>query len=736
MMDADRNLRSALERLAEHGHLVGAQSVLDRAELELRGQEALSILDRARRPRRRWSIAIAAAVITTLVVAAPLVLLGGGAEEAAVVTQPAPESTVATTVAQSPTTEAVAPPGVGPDSWERVGADVMQPVVGLFDMTLAGSRFVAVGFDPGDNSRQDGVIFASDDGVTWTRLAENDPALTTGAVLIYGIAEGGPGLVAVGMGCEDEAEGCSPYATAWTSTDGTSWDRTSYDAAVFGDTATQGSAMSDVIASGGELVAVGSFEYWTLDQPGIEDGVTIHPAVWTSPDGVSWERSWEGEGVDVEVAAYAEVNVSMEAVTEGDNGRLVAVGSILGQAGELIAAVWTSDDGKAWDRIPHVPSIFAGDQGHGLTMWDVAAGESGFVAVGGEGTPFTPAVWTSPDGLTWNRVELDESEFGGSWSGVAALDTGFVAAGPHGFADQSEEPVTLWTSPDGFTWDRVLTLGSGQAQAIVVTDAAIAVAGGLPEDNDFHAAVWVGPAFDPNAPPPEPPLPTPTTAAVTPTTAPIPADGSGAEYLPDIAGALPGDDGVGPLPLGSFEELPGVDYLNFLVEFCLAEDDPDLALGGPECFLDASFMTTDDHLIEGVWTDERPFHVREGFINNSDEPLGEGFDVVMYITRWSGPDPADGSFEEGQTYRFTSDYVLRGTSDRCGPTYETQSGPETCEWFVHDFPNGLPQGRYDMWAVWEAPCSAWVDLGFAEACDDPNEVISQFSSGVNSPFGP
>jgi hypothetical protein len=99
----------------------------------------------------------------------------------------------------------------------------------------------------------------------------------------------------------------------------------------------------------------------------------------------------------------------------------------------------------------------------------------------------------------------------------------------------------------------------------------------------------------------------------------------------------------------------------------------------------------------------------------------------LYVTRLGeGGDQA--------TYRFTSDYVLRGTSDRCGPTYETQTGPATCEWFVHDFPDGLPEGRYAIWAVWEAPCRAWIDMALADACKDPDEVISLFSSGFDAPY--
>jgi hypothetical protein len=189
---------------------------------------------------------------------------------------------------------------------------------------------------------------------------------------------------------------------------------------------------------------------------------------------------------------------------------------------------------------------------------------------------------------------------------------------------------------------------------------------------------------------------------------------TGATPLPDIEGALPGDDGTGPLPVGAITEAPNPDRLDFLFE-----------LGD---YRDAHWLDPEDPTLgSGVWTAGRPFHVREGFIINSADPLGAGFDVVLYVTRLEGgPD--------GRTYRYTSDYVLRGTSDRCGPLYKTQRRPETCEWFVHDFPDGLPEGRWAIWAVWEAPCRAWVDLGLTDACRDPDEVLSLFSSGFDAPY--
>ena len=192
---------------------------------------------------------------------------------------------------------------------------------------------------------------------------------------------------------------------------------------------------------------------------------------------------------------------------------------------------------------------------------------------------------------------------------------------------------------------------------------------------------------------------------------------TGGSPLPDMAGALPGDDGTGPLPLGTINDAPNPDRLDFLFEFCW-----------PECFRDAHWMDPKNPTKgSGVWTAGRPFHVREGFINNREAPLGDGFDVVLYVTRMG-----DGGDEA--TYRYTSDYVMRGTSDRCGPTYETQTGPATCEWFVHDFPDGLPEGRFAIWAVWEAPCRAWIDMALTDECQDPDEVISLFSSGFDAPY--
>jgi hypothetical protein len=193
----------------------------------------------------------------------------------------------------------------------------------------------------------------------------------------------------------------------------------------------------------------------------------------------------------------------------------------------------------------------------------------------------------------------------------------------------------------------------------------------------------------------------------------------------DIDGAVLADDGREPLPLGEIVTLPDNVRLDFLFEFCF-----------DGCFRDAHFMDPNSpDLGSGVWEAGRPFHVRHGFVNEGDQPLGPGYDVALYVTPLDVPGEA-GGVPTGGTRRYTSDYVLRGEAQHCGPGYKSQTEPVTCEWFVHDFPEGLSEGRWAMWTVWEAPCSAWTEIGLTNACGDPDKVMSFFSSGFDAPFGP
>lgn len=102
----------------------------------------------------------------------------------------------------------------------------------------------------------------------------------------------------------------------------------------------------------------------------------------------------------------------------------------------------------------------------------------------------------------------------------------------------------------------------------------------------------------------------------------------------------------------------------------------------------------------------------------------------MYVKRVQGPELDPGVFPLGQWIRYLPDYVVRETNDRCGPEYLRQTEAVECDLYVHDFPQGLPPGRYTFYVQWKAPCLVW----FPEACERPAEIISLFESQVDSAF--
>lgn len=179
------------------------------------------------------------------------------------------------------------------------------------------------------------------------------------------------------------------------------------------------------------------------------------PVSWTKLDDVTGALSGPGDQF-------------LQAVTVGGPG-LIAVGAVCDgycpywpEEAHWSAAVWTSSDGTAWQRVPHDEAIFggAGDQ----MMLDVVAGGPGYVAVGfshlesvagyvGDGT-LDAAVWVSPDGLSWEIVSDPDGVFTGPlderMDAVTAGGPGLVAAGTIG------NEAAIWTSPNGLDWTRIV----------------------------------------------------------------------------------------------------------------------------------------------------------------------------------------------------------------------------------------------------------------------------------------
>lgn len=206
--------------------------------------------------------------------------------------------------------------------------------------------------------------------------------------------------------------------------------------------------MTSVTAGGPGLVAVGRSDDFGGGEVLVENVFIVEgdAVVWTSVDGLSWSRLPHNE--DVFGGAWTQ---EMLAVTVGGPG-LVAVGRdgagscwcnpILWSGGQH-PAVWTSPDGLSWSRVPHDDNDFAESSDRLLA---VTAGGPGLVAVGYNDTGPAP-VWTSIDGLSWTPVTHENpTEMRGWMSDVTVGGPGLVAFG------SSADQHAVWTSTHGLEW--------------------------------------------------------------------------------------------------------------------------------------------------------------------------------------------------------------------------------------------------------------------------------------------
>jgi hypothetical protein len=255
--------------------------------------------------------------------------------------------------------------------------------------------------------------------------------------------------------------------------------------------------VNQVIAGGPGLVAVGSANwcqgcwsnYYVQELIGWD-----HAGEWANRKGGAAWLSEDGETWTQVPESMFGPGVAMLTGVADNGSRLVAVGIMGGALANMTphgtAAVWVSDDdGASWTRVPDDESVFGGEGQH--LMWSVIATDSGFVAAGND-------LWTSPDGWVWNRVGPM-----GQVRRIVRTDDGYVAVG------LTSHSAAVWTSADAFSWARVdLPATPVMAGGEILWSAAIdAVAGPggviavgqvqqlssttAPTVNDSDGAVWV-----------------------------------------------------------------------------------------------------------------------------------------------------------------------------------------------------------------------------------------------------
>ena len=194
-------------------------------------------------------------------------------------------------------------------------------------------------------------------------------------------------------------------------------------------------------------------------------------AIWSSPDARTWRR----------IEGFPAANGSVALAVASIGQRVVVAGR--DNAG---AISWASTDGVQWSVAPPAGAL-EGPAG-ATRMTSVVAWKNRFVAAGYSDDPAhnteTAAVWSSTDGLTWQRVGIGNPAFQAAHVlGLAASAAGLVAIGTTG--SETRGTGVAWSSPDGTAWTRSASaaLANGIPRAVTPFGSGFAAVGLRAQDD-------------------------------------------------------------------------------------------------------------------------------------------------------------------------------------------------------------------------------------------------------------
>ncbi len=180
----------------------------------------------------------------------------------------------------------------------------------------------------------------------------------------------------------------------------------------------------------------------------VTPSTTVVPTTTTVPRVAGLPITWERVPHD---PMFVDAWISDAATNDK---RVVAVGSAeTPQSDPTAGVVWVTDDGWIWERIddPSFTETFVDGPPPWwvVGMYSVDYARDLFVAAGSMGND--AAIWVSPDGIEWSRIEAPD--LGGDGLEVilslTASEAGWVAVG------QNDLDAGVWFSPDGRTWQTV-----------------------------------------------------------------------------------------------------------------------------------------------------------------------------------------------------------------------------------------------------------------------------------------
>ncbi len=312
---------------------------------------------------------------------------------------------------QTSDTRADLPP-LAPSKIEKNGGDwarhmlQLAPYGQITNVASTPDGLIGVGNALDEEGFEHAAAWSSSDGVRWETASMLGPA---GATLVVPWGDGAL------MTSSEQSNG-KAKTSYWYGSPANDWEQ-----GINGGNVLDSVTFAGLVAGGGVLVA------WGSDADG--------PAVWLSQDGAAWERSTlRGE---------------FDLITTSEVGFL-AVGRNLDDRRPIVAH---STDGHSWEEIPEdLTSVF-----EGASTAAFASYEGGMVLAGTDLMRGTAAVWVSDDGKVWHRVPL-EPEPGTSIEHLGIVADRLVAVG----ADSARRAagkgtVVIWQSQDAVSWERVPT---------------------------------------------------------------------------------------------------------------------------------------------------------------------------------------------------------------------------------------------------------------------------------------